>query len=359
MNQKVVFLDVDGTIVNDKGIIPESTQIAIRKAVENGHKLVVCSGRSLFQLPQMLLDLGFSGMVTAAGAQVIAGGKEIYHAVIDEEHRKFIVDYMEKNNFVYCFQTDAGVVMNKRSEQQILKIMSDMGITEEHLRQLVGEFFIQEDVWNNEKEEKLIYYDAPFGVASLRRVFIALGCAWLIGISFGILIGWNKKCNALFGPIFTAFRAVPPLAWVPLMTIWFGTGEFPKVLIVFIGALMPVVVNTQAGISNVIKEYLDIGTIFHANERQMLFEIAIPSALDAIFAGIRNSTSAGWMVVLAAEMLGGKSGVGFLIVRGMDSGDYPLCLLSMICIGVVGYLLAIVIQLLERIICPWTRKKSA
>ena len=195
--------------------------------------------------------------------------------------------------------------------------------------------------------------------ASLRRVFIALGCAWLIGISFGILIGWNKKCNALFGPIFTAFRAVPPLAWVPLMTIWFGTGEFPKVLIVFIGALMPVVVNTQAGISNVIKEYLDIGTIFHANERQMLFEIAIPSALDAIFAGIRNSTSAGWMVVLAAEMLGGKSGVGFLIVRGMDSGDYPLCLLSMICIGVVGYLLAIVIQLLERIICPWTRKKSA
>ena len=64
MNQKVVFLDVDGTIVNDKGIIPESTQIAIRKAVENGHKLVVCSGRSLFQLPQMLLDLGFSGMVT-------------------------------------------------------------------------------------------------------------------------------------------------------------------------------------------------------------------------------------------------------------------------------------------------------
>ncbi len=194
--------------------------------------------------------------------------------------------------------------------------------------------------------------------ASLKRVFIALAFAWLLGISFGILIGWNKKANALLGPIFTAFRAVPPLAWVPLVTMWFGIGEFPKVLIVFVGALMPVVVNTQAGIANVQKEYMDIGTIFHANEWQMLTEIAIPSALDAIFAGIRNSTSAGWMVVLAAEMLGGKSGVGFLIVRGMDSGDYPLCLLSMICIGVVGYLLAIVIQFLERIICPWTAKKS-
>ena len=194
--------------------------------------------------------------------------------------------------------------------------------------------------------------------ASLKRVFIALGLAWVLGISFGIFIGWNKKANALFGPIFTAFRAVPPLAWVPLVTMWFGIGEFPKVLIVFIGALMPVVVNTQAGIANVQREYLDIGVIFHANKWQTLFEIAIPSALDAIFAGIRNSTSAGWMVVLAAEMLGGKSGVGFLIVRGMDSGDYPLCLLAMICIGVVGALLAILIQILERIICPWTAKKS-
>ena len=60
-----------------------------------------------------------------------------------KKHRKFIVDYMEKNNFVYCFQTDAGVVMNKRSEQQILNIMSDMGITEEHLRQLIGEFLFR------------------------------------------------------------------------------------------------------------------------------------------------------------------------------------------------------------------------
>ncbi len=194
--------------------------------------------------------------------------------------------------------------------------------------------------------------------ASLKRMFIALGLAWLLGISFGVLIGWNKKANALFGPVFTAIRSVPPLAWVPLMTMWFGTGEFPKILIVFIGALMPVVVNTQAGIANVNRMYLDVGTIFNANRRQMLMEIAVPSALDAIFAGIRTSTSAGWMVMLAAEMLGGKSGVGFLITRGMEAGDYSLCLLSMICIGLVGALLAVITQIMERIVCPWTVKKS-
>ena len=74
--------------------------------------------------------------------------------------------------------------------------------------------------------------------------------------------------------------------------------------------------------------------------------------------GVRTSTSASWMVVLAAEMLGGKSGIGFLITRGMDSGDYALCLLSMVCIGLVGALLAIITQLLERMVCPWTAKKS-
>jgi len=193
---------------------------------------------------------------------------------------------------------------------------------------------------------------------SLQRVFLALVLSWIIGISFGILLGWSEKCNALFGPVFTAFRAVPPLALIPLITIWFGTGEGPKVLLVFIGALMPVVVNTQAGMRNVNKLYLDVGTIFNATDRQKLFQIAIPSALDAIFAGVRTSASAAWMVVLAAEMLGAKAGVGFLIIRGMDSGDEALVLLSMICIGIVGAMLAVATQIAEGVLCPWTRKGS-
>ena len=195
-------------------------------------------------------------------------------------------------------------------------------------------------------------------MASLYRVLTALISAWILGIAFGVMIGWNKKCNALFEPIFSGFRSIPPIAWIPLVTIWFGIGEFPKILIVFIGAFAPVVVNTQAGMSNIESLYLDVGKIFNANERQMLLEIAIPSALPAIFAGIRTSTSTGWMVVLAAEMLGAKSGVGFLIVRGMDSGDLPLVLVAMITIGIVGAILAVVTQYIERSVCPWTVTRS-
>lgn len=194
-------------------------------------------------------------------------------------------------------------------------------------------------------------------LTSLRRVCIALGFAWILGIAFGILIGWNKKMGALLGPIFNAFRAVPPLAWIPLITIMFGTGEFPKILIVFIGAFMPVVVNTQAGMSNVSQLYLNVGVVFQAGRWKKLFQIAIPSALDAIFAGLRTSVSSGWMVVLAAEMLGAKAGVGFLITRGMESGDQSLVLISMVCIGLVGALLAITMQIIEGVLCPWTRRK--
>ena len=194
--------------------------------------------------------------------------------------------------------------------------------------------------------------------ASMKRVFIALAFCWTFGLAFGIMLGWNEKFRAFCEPLFNAFRAIPPLAWIPLITLWLGIGEFPKVLLVIIGGLPPIVVNAQAGVSNVPREYLNVGTIFHASKRQKLLQIAIPSALDAIFAGIKNSTSSAWVVMLAAEMLGGKSGVGFLISRGMDSMDMPMIVLCMICIGIVSALLAIVISRVERRMCPWLQRKK-
>ncbi|MPM26930.1 hypothetical protein SDC9_73435 [bioreactor metagenome] len=195
-------------------------------------------------------------------------------------------------------------------------------------------------------------------LVSLRRIGIALAFDWTFGIMFGILIGWFPKPRAFFSPLFDAFRAVPPLAWIPLITLWFGIGEFPKILIVIFGSLASIVVNVKAGLSAVDSMYLNVGTVFNATPTQTLLKIAIPSSLDAIFAGVRTSTSAAWMVVLAAEMLGADSGVGFLISRGMDSIDMPLVLTGMIAIGIVGAILAIVTQFIERLICPWTRKSK-
>lgn len=189
--------------------------------------------------------------------------------------------------------------------------------------------------------------------ASLKRVLTALILAWIFGIGFGVLIGWNRKAKALFGTIFEMIRPIPPLAWIPIITMWMGIGEIPKIIIVFLGAFPPVVINSYTGIQLIDSLHLDVGRVFNASNRQLLREIAIPAALPAIFAGIRTSTSSGWMAVLAAEMMGARSGTGFLIVRGMESDDLALIMISMITIGIVGALLAVVVSYAERKVCPW------
>lgn len=189
--------------------------------------------------------------------------------------------------------------------------------------------------------------------ASLRRVLIALAFAWVLGISFGVLIGWNRNCKALFGSIFELFRPIPPIAWIPIIIMWFGIGEFPKILIVFIGSFIPVVINTEAGIRMVEKEYIDVGLVFGAKRSQLLREIVVLTALPSIFAGIRTSVSSAWTVVLAAEMLGADHGVGALVTRGWNAGDMALVFVSIICIGIIGAILAFALNKLERVVCPW------
>ncbi len=190
-------------------------------------------------------------------------------------------------------------------------------------------------------------------LASLRRVMIALVFAWSLGIGFGVLIGWNRVFKALFGSIFELFRPIPPIAWIPIIIMWFGIGEFPKVLIVFIGSFIPVVINTEDGIRLVEKEYIDVGRVFGANRTQLLMEFVVPTALPAIFAGIRTSVSSAWTVVLAAEMLGADHGVGALVTRGWNAGDMALVFVSIICIGIIGAILAYVLNKLEKVVSPW------
>ena len=193
--------------------------------------------------------------------------------------------------------------------------------------------------------------------ASLQRVLIAMFFATVIGVTLGVLIGWYKKFRLTVGTIFEVIRPIPPIAWLPLIVMLFGIEEFPKILLVFIGALMPIVVNTYTGIKMIDKKIVDMGRVFNATNRQLLFEIAIPASVPAIIAGVKNGLGVGWMVVLAAEMIGADSGVGFLITRGSDYYDISLVLVGMVSIGVVGALLSVVTEIVEKVVCPWHQRK--
>ena len=191
---------------------------------------------------------------------------------------------------------------------------------------------------------------------SMYRVFGALLIAVLIGVPFGVAMGWSKLFRAIFKPIFEVIQPIPPIAWVPLITLWFGTGEFPRMLIIFIGTIMPIVVNSYSGVSMAPPINFDVGKVFGAKKRQMLFDVVLPSSMNAIFAGIRSALSSGWMVLLAAEMLSARSGLGFLIMRGSSVNDLELAIVGMFMIGLFGATFAFAFDYVERWMCPWKTK---
>ena len=193
--------------------------------------------------------------------------------------------------------------------------------------------------------------------ASLRRVLIALGVSIVTGVSLGLIMGWNKKVRAVINPILMALRPIPPIAWIPLIILLFGIGEFPKVLLVFIGAVFPIILNTVSGVAMVEDMYLKVGKIYKANTWQTLRHIVFPAAMPTILAGIKIAISSGWMVVVAAEMLASKSGLGFLITRGRESYDVALIMVAMILIGIIGALLSALFSLVERKLCGWMARE--
>jgi taurine transport system permease protein len=189
--------------------------------------------------------------------------------------------------------------------------------------------------------------------ASLMRVLIAFVAAIILGISLGISMGWSKKIHAFIGPVFEILRPIPPIAWIPMVILWFGVDEFPKILLVFIGSFVPIVLNTFTGVKLVEPIYLNVGKVFKANNIQMMTQIVLPASMPAIVAGLKASISSGWMIVVAAEMIASRSGVGFLITRGMEGFDIPLIICSMIIIGVLGMIMSFALSLVERWLCPW------
>ena len=180
----------------------------------------------------------------------------------------------------------------------------------------------------------------------------------VIGIALGVGLGWSEKFNAFFGPLFEMIRPIPPIAWIPMIIIWFGIGETAKIVIVFIGAFTSIVLNTSAGIRAIDPLLISAGKVLGANRRQLLVDVAMPATIPAILAGIRTALSSGWMCVVAAEMIAARQGVGFLIVRGQEIGDTALIVVCMLAIGIVSALLSLFLTKMEGVLCPWQFSKT-
>ena len=190
---------------------------------------------------------------------------------------------------------------------------------------------------------------------SIKRVLTAFITAVVIGVPLGLFMGWNKKVDAIVKPVFELLKPIPPIAWIPLAILWFGIGETPKVFICFVGSFVPCVVNSYTGMRYVDPLLIDMTKTFGATRRQQFIDVGLPASLTAVFAGLQNALSLGWMCVLAAELVGAREGVGYIITLGMDTANPAMIIVGMLIIGAVGAAIAVIVRRIERIVCPWKR----
>jgi len=191
---------------------------------------------------------------------------------------------------------------------------------------------------------------------SLRRVLIAFAIAVAIGVPIGLSMGFSKYVHAIVKPVFDLFKPMPPIAWISLAILWFGIGETSKIFIIVIGAIVPCIINSYNGIRLVDPELYDCIRMLGGNKRQEVIEVTFPAAFPAIFAGIQISLSMAWTTVLAAELVGAREGMGFIIITGMNVSKPAMIIGGMVVIALTAWAISVAVTHLERWVCPWKTK---
>ncbi len=191
--------------------------------------------------------------------------------------------------------------------------------------------------------------------ASLIRVFYGAALAMLAGIPLGLLMGWNRSAEALLDPTMEMLRPIPPIAWIPIITLIIGSGLKGQGIIVFIGAFFPILLGTISGIRSVPKTLVEAALTLGAGQRAILKKVVIPWALPEMITGIRTGLGVGWMCIVAEEMMGLKeaAGLGFEIMYMMELGHYWGAIDAMIMIGIIGLLMNEGIRYTERQLLGW------
>lgn len=194
-------------------------------------------------------------------------------------------------------------------------------------------------------------------LSSLTRWGTGFLTAVLIGVPVGIAFGAIRPVRYAAAPVFEFLRYIPPFAWIPLAILWMGSGQTSAAFIVFVAAFPAVVISTQVGIANVDQRLTRAAVNLGAGRLRVIGEVLAPVAVPSIFTGIRVAVSNGWMAVVAAEMIGGTQGVGFLIIQGQENGNVSVVMAGMIAIGITGALIDWLVNILSRRATPW-RKSS-
>lgn len=185
-------------------------------------------------------------------------------------------------------------------------------------------------------------------LASLQRVAIGFGLAALVGIPAGFVMGRYAAASAMFSPIVSLLRPVSPLAWLPLGLLLFKGADPAAIWAIFICSIWPMVINTAAGVARVPQDYLNVARVLNLSEWQVVTKVLLPSVLPHILTGVRLSIGTAWLVIVAAEMLTGGTGIGFWLWDEWNNLKVEHIVIAIFVIGIVGLLLETALVRLAR-----------
>lgn len=188
------------------------------------------------------------------------------------------------------------------------------------------------------------------------RVFGAFGLACLIGIPLGLAMGMSSTVRGIFDPPIEFYRPIPPLAYLPLMIIWFGIGELSKVLLIFLAIFAPITLGARAGVKSAAIEQIHAAYSFGATRGQVIHHVILPSAMPEIITAMRIGIGFGWTTLVAAEMVAATEGLGYMVLSAAQFLQTSTVIMGIIIIAAIAYAFDLLMRFVERKVVPWKGK---
>jgi sulfonate transport system permease protein len=190
-------------------------------------------------------------------------------------------------------------------------------------------------------------------VISTQRVAQGFGWGAGIAIVFGLAVGLSRVIDRLLSPTIQAFRAIPSLAWVPLLILWMGIGDEPKITLVAIGVFFPVFTALVGGIQQIDRKLIEVGQAYGLRGPGLAWNILLPAAAPSLITGLRIGLAQGWLFLVAAELIGASKGLGFLLMDGQNTARADIVVLSIVLLALLGKGTDLLLSLVEKRALRW------
>jgi len=190
-------------------------------------------------------------------------------------------------------------------------------------------------------------------LVSVRRVAIGFALGATTGIVLGFLAGLSSLARGLFDRSLQMARTVPHLALVPLMILWFGIGEQPRLMLVALGSLFPVYLNAMSGVRNVDPKLVELGRAYGLGQFALVRSIILPGALQPILVGLRYSLGVAWLTLVVGETIASRDGIGYLVQNARELLRTDIIVLAIVLYAIAGWLSDLLVRLVERRLLRW------